>query len=62
MQTIAVQQEPSAVVLGISDFGPKLYADDPGTDHPAPDRNKSGGKAKAKKKPAPKAKKKKKKK
>ena len=64
MQTIAVQQEPSAVVLGISDFGPKLYADDPGTDHPtppAPDRNKSGGKAKAKKKPAPKAKKKKKK-
>lgn len=47
MQTITVQPEPSAVVLGISDFGPKLYADDPGTDHPtppAPDPGKTGNK------------------
>lgn len=47
MQTIAVHQEPSAVVLGISDFGPKLYATDPGVDHPtppAPDPRKTGNK------------------
>jgi hypothetical protein len=63
MQTITVQHEPNAVVLGIPDFGPTLYADDPGKDHPtppAPDREKAGGKAKPKRKPAPKAKKKKK--
>lgn len=64
MQTIAMYQEPSAVVQGIPVFGHTFYADDPGVDHPtppAPDRKKNGGKAKAKKKPASKGKKKKKK-
>ena len=62
MQTI-VHQEPSAVLSGMSTFGPTLYATDPGVDHPtppAPDRGQTGGKAKPKRKPAPKAKKKKK--
>ena len=59
MQTIAMHQEPSAMVLGMPAFGGKLYATQPGVDHPtppAPDRGKGG---KAKPKAAPKKKKKK---
>jgi len=47
MQTITEQHEPNAVVLGIPDLGPTLYADDPGKDHPtppAPDPRKTGNK------------------
>jgi hypothetical protein len=47
MQTITVHQEPSAVVLGMPDFGPGLYAHDKGVDHPtppAPDPRKTGSK------------------
>jgi hypothetical protein len=49
MQTITVHQEPSAVVLGMPDFVPGLYAHDKGADHPtppAPDRGQTGTKPK----------------
>jgi len=64
MQTITVQPEPNAVVLGIPDFGPTLYADDPGKDHPtppAPDRPATKAKPKPARTKASKTKKKKKK-
>lgn len=59
MQMIAMHQEPNAMVLGMPAFGEKLFATQPGVDHPtppAPDRGKGG---KSKPKAAPKKKKKK---
>jgi hypothetical protein len=57
MQTIAMHQEPSALVLGMPAFGGKLYATQPGVDHPTPPAPDRGGKKKPK--VAPKKKKKK---
>jgi hypothetical protein len=57
MQTIAMHQEPSALVLGMPAFGGKLYATQPGVDHPTPPAPDRGGKKKPK--AAPKKKKKK---
>jgi hypothetical protein len=57
MQTIAMHQEPSVMVLGIPAFGGKLYATQPGVDHPTPPAPDRGGKKKPK--AAPKKKKKK---
>jgi hypothetical protein len=57
MQTITTHQEPSTLVLGMPTFGEKLYATQPGVDHPTPPAPDRGGKKKPK--AAPKKKKKK---
>lgn len=61
MQSPALHLGQNAVVMDVLSYDPKLYADQPGADHPtppAPDRGKSGSKPKPK--PAPKTNKKKK--
>lgn len=48
MQTIAMNQGASAMVLGMPPFGGKLYATQPGVDHPTPPAPDRGGKKKPK--------------
>lgn len=53
MQTIAVHQESSALILGIPDFGGGLYAHDKGADHPTPPAPDRGDKPKPQPDPVP---------